>query len=297
MGENDYTEDVFPSAEQDADTANLVPDTLQTRSESYRLAYADTEFLLRDELRHVRLQLELLKPELLQQDSGIRSTIVIFGSTRIPDAKTANARLQKAETESAASPADTELSRKVKIARSILEKTHYYEEARELGRIVTSESQQSERLEMVVVTGGGPGLMEAANRGAHDAKGRSMGLNIVLPREQHPNPYITPELSFQFHYFAVRKMHFLMRARALVAFPGGFGTLDELFETLTLIQTNKIKPVPVLLFGRKYWQRIIDFDALVEEGAIDSRDLELFQYVETAKEAWHAIQTFYLPNT
>jgi uncharacterized protein (TIGR00730 family) len=297
MDENDHTEDIFPSAEEDVGTAKLVPDTIQTRSDSYRLAYTDTEFLLRDELRPVRLQLELLKPELLQQDSAIRSTIVIFGSTRIPDAKTANARLQKAETEAAASPADTELSRKVKIARSILEKTHYYEAARELGRIITSESQQGERLEMVVVTGGGPGLMEAANRGAYDAKGRSMGLNIVLPREQHPNPYITPELSFQFHYFAVRKMHFLMRAKALVAFPGGFGTLDELFETLTLIQTNKIKPVPVLLFGRKYWQRIIDFDALVEEGAIDSRDLELFQYVETAKEAWDAVQTFYLPNT
>ncbi len=292
MDKDDFTEKVFPSAEEDAGAANKVPETPQTRSPSYLLAYTDRDFLLRDELRPVRLQLELLKPELLQQDLGIQSTVVIFGSTRIPDAKTANEHLQKARTEAAASPSDPELSRKVEIARRIVEKTNYYEEARELGRIITSESQQDKRCEVVVVTGGGSGIMEAANRGAQEANGKSMGLNIVLPREQLPNPYITPELSFQFHYFAVRKMHFLMRARALVAFPGGFGTLDELFETLTLIQTNKIKPLPVLLFGKKYWQRIIHFEALVEEGTIDPNDLDLFQYVETAKEAWTAIQTF-----
>lgn len=189
------------------------------------------------------------------------------------------------------------LARKVEIARRILGKAHYYDEARELGRIITSQSQQGGRLEMVVITGGGPGLMEAANRGAHEAGGKSIGLNIVLPMEQRPNSYITPELSFQFHYFAVRKMHFLLRARALVAFPGGFGTLDELFETLTLIQTKKVKPVPVLLFGKEYWQRIINFEALVDEGTIDARDLDLFQYVKTAREAWEIIETHYPGDT
>jgi uncharacterized protein (TIGR00730 family) len=296
MNENEPPVNVFPTAEEDAGAATLATDTLQTRSPSYRLAYADREFLLRDELRPVRLQLELLKPELLQQDYGIHSTIVVFGSTRIPDAGTAARNLQKAEAGAAAAPSDPALSRKVEIARSILGKAHFYDEARELGRIITSESQQGDRLEMVVITGGGPGLMEAANRGAHESGGKSIGLNIVLPMEQCPNTYITPELSFQFHYFAVRKMHFLMRARALVAFPGGFGTLDELFETLTLIQTKKVKPVPVLLFGREYWQRIVDFEALVDEGTIDTRDLDLFQYVETANEAWDIIQAFYSDN-
>lgn len=293
MDEIELPEQVFPSAEEDAGAAKLVADTPQTRSPSYRLAYTDREFLLRDELRPVRLQLELLKPELLQQDYGIHSTIVIFGSTRIPDEETATNRLQKAETEAATNPSNVALSRKVEIANRILSKAHYYDEAQKLGRIITAESQDPDRCELVVITGGGPGLMEAANRGAHEAGGKSIGLNIVLPMEQCPNPYITPELSFQFHYFAVRKMHFLMRAKALVAFPGGFGTLDELFETLTLIQTKKVKPVPVLLFGREYWQRIINFEALVDEGTIDPDDLDLIQYVESAKEAWEIIQEFY----
>lgn len=286
---------VFPTAEDDVGTAKLVPDTAQTRTPAYRLAYADTDFLLRDELRPVRLQLELLKPELLQQENGIHSTIVIFGSTRIPDAETATKRLQKAETEAAARPENSTLLRKVAIARRVLDKARYYDEARELGRMITAESQhgEGEQADLVVITGGGPGIMEGANRGAHDAGGKSIGLNIVLPMEQSPNPYVTPELCFQFHYFAIRKMQFLMRARALVAFPGGFGTLDELFETLTLIQTKKVKPVPILLFGREYWQRIINFEALVEEGTIDPEDLDLFQYVETAQEAWGAIRTFY----
>ena len=291
MKETENPKPVFPSAGDDADAAMLAPKTAQTRSSSYLLAYADNDFLLRDELRPVRLQLEVLKPELLQQDNAIQSTIVIFGSTRIPDEKTARKRLQQAETLANTNPADTQLARKVKIAARILAKAHYYDEARELGRLITAGSQQCE---LVVITGGGPGIMEAANRGAHDANGKSIGLNIVLPMEQSPNPYVTPELSFQFHYFAIRKMHFLMRARALVAFPGGFGTLDELFETLTLIQTKKVKPVPVLLFGREYWERIIDFDALVDEGTIDARDLDLFQYVETAKQAWDVIQAFQL---
>jgi len=297
MTEPEIPEHVFPTAEEDVGAARKTLDTPQTRSHSYRLAYADRAFLLRDELRPVRLQLELLKPELLQQENGIHSTVVIFGSTRIPDAEVAAQHLLNAEAEAAASPSDAALSRKVETARRILGKARYYDEARELGRIITTESQQDDRYEMVVITGGGPGLMEAANRGAHEAGGKSIGLNIVLPREQCPNPYITPELSFQFHYFAVRKMHFLMRARALVAFPGGFGTIDELFETLTLIQTKKVKPVPVLLFGREYWQRIINFEALVDEGTIDPQDLDLFQFVETAQEAWDIIQVFYSRNT
>jgi uncharacterized protein (TIGR00730 family) len=292
MHENGLPNQLFPSAEEDADAAELAPEAPQTLSPSYRLAYTDKDFLLRDELRPVRLQLELLKPELLQQDYGIQSTIVIFGSTRIPDAKKALQRLQKAERRAAACPSDPALSDEVEIARRVLAKARYYDEARELGRIITADTQQAGRRSLVVVTGGGPGLMEAANRGAHDAGGKSMGLNIVLPMEQCPNPYVTPELNFQFHYFAVRKMHFLMRARALVAFPGGFGTLDELFETLTLIQTKKIKPVPVLLFGRKYWQKIINFEALAQEGTIAAEDLKLFEYVETAQEAWSIIQTF-----
>jgi hypothetical protein len=184
------------------------------------------------------------------------------------------------------------LARKVNIAKSILDKSRYYDEARELGRIITEQYQNNEKCELVVITGGGPGIMEAANRGAKDVNGKSIGLNIVLPMEQAPNPYVTPELSFQFHYFAVRKMHFLMRAKALVAFPGGYGTFDELFETLTLIQTKKVKPVPVLLFGKEYWQRIINFEALVDEGTIDQKDLELFQFVDTAKEAWDIINEF-----
>jgi uncharacterized protein (TIGR00730 family) len=293
MMEPEIPKHVFPTAKEDTGAARLVPDTPQTRSQSFRLAYTDRDFLLRDELRPVRLQLELLKPELLQQENRIHSTIVIFGATRIADEKTANERLQAARTLANASPSDAALARKVEIASSVLAKSRYYEEARELGRIITADSQQNGQCELVVITGGGPGIMEAANRGADEAGGKSIGLNIVLPREQCPNPYITPELSFQFHYFAVRKMHFLMRARALVAFPGGFGTLDELFETLTLVQTKKVKPVPVLLFGREYWQRIINFEALVDEGTIDPQDLELFQYVETAQEAWKAIQTFF----
>jgi uncharacterized protein (TIGR00730 family) len=290
--EPEIPEHLFPSAEEDAGAARLAPVTKQTRSHSYRLAYTDQDFLLRDELRPVRLQLELLKPELLQQENGIHSTIVIFGSARIPDSKTATERLRKAEALAMASPSDLVLARKVKIANRILARVQYYNEARELGSVITANSQHDGECELVVITGGGPGIMEAANRGSMDAGGKSVGLNIVLPFEQQPNAYITPELSFQFHYFAVRKMHFLMRARALVAFPGGFGTLDELFETLTLIQTKKIKPLPVLLFGREHWKRIINFEALVDDGLIDQQDLELFQYVETAKQAWDVIRTF-----
>lgn len=292
MAELEIPEKMFLSAEEDADVAKRVSDTAQTRSPSYRLAYTDDDFLLRDELRPVRLQLELLKPELLQQENGINSTIVVFGSARIPDRETATKRLHKAEQRAIKDPDNKEAARDVKIARRILANVKYYDEARELAGIITRNSQQDEKCDHVVITGGGPGIMEAANRGAMDADGKSIGLNIVLPFEQSPNRYITPELTFQFHYFAVRKMHFLMRARALVAFPGGFGTLDELFETLTLIQTKKIRPVPVLLFGREYWKRIINFEAMIEEGTIHADDMKLFKYVETAADAWQSIRSF-----
>ena len=290
MNVPEITNNPFPSAEDDIGSAKLAHDNPQTRSSSYKLAYDDKEFLLRDELRPVRLQLELLKPELLQQEHDIQSTIVIFGSTRIPDSNTAKKRLQRLEEQFNSNPNDALIAQKVRIAKSILAKSHFYNDARELGQLITEDSHRSG---LVVITGGGPGIMEAANRGANDIGGKSIGLNIVLPMEQCPNPYITPELSFQFHYFAIRKMHFLLRAKALVAFPGGLGTLDELFETLTLIQTKKVKPVPVILFGKEYWQRIINFEALVEEGTIDIKDLKLFQYAESAKEAWNIIKDFY----
>ena len=259
----------------------------------YSKTFPDTEFLLRDELRPLRLQLELLKPELIQQEKGIHSTIVMFGSARILEPSASAEHLRQAEQLLADNPASAECSHQVALARRMLANSHYYDEARELASLITVDSQENEQVDLVVITGGGQGIMEAANRGADDVGGQSVGLNIVLPMEQHPNPYITPELSFQFHYFAIRKMHFLMRARVLVAFPGGFGTLDELFETLTLVQTKKVKRVPILLFGKAYWQRIIDFDALVEEGMIAASDLDLFEYVETALEAKQAIEAFY----
>ncbi len=280
----------FPSAGEDAGAAERLPATPQTRSGSHRLAYADGDFLLRDELRSLRLQLEFEKADLIQRDHGVESTVVVFGSTRVPEPRAAAAALEQAEKAAAAAPADAPLAREAAIARRILEKCRYYEEARELARLITATAQADAEETTLVVTGGGPGIMEAANRGAADAGGKSIGLNIVLPREQRPNAYVTPELSFQFNYFALRKMHFLLRARAVVMFPGGFGTLDEFFETLTLMQTGKIKPLPVLLFGKTYWRRIIDFEALVEEGTIDPGDLKLFRFVETAAEAWEIIQ-------
>ncbi|MFP4061674.1 MAG: TIGR00730 family Rossman fold protein [Halochromatium sp.] len=248
---------------------------------------------MRDELRGVRLQLELMKTELVQHDLGICSTVVIFGSTRIPEPTAAKAALAEAEQAAAQAPEDDGRARALAVAQRIAAKARYYDEARRLGQIITTVSQTNGHSEFVVVTGGGPGIMEAANRGAQDVGGKSIGLSIVLPREERPNPYVTPELSFQFHYFAVRKMHFLLRAKALVVFPGGYGTLDELFETLTLIQTKKVEPVPVLLFGREYWQRVINFEEFANEGTIAPADLELFHYVETAEEAWKAIHDFY----
>jgi uncharacterized protein (TIGR00730 family) len=281
-------ESPFPSAKEDAAHVLLDSDTVQTRSSSYRLAYDDFDFMMRDELRPVRLQLELLKPELAQAELGIKSTVVIFGSARIHGNDEAKQALANAEQSWNEHPDELELANKLSIARRILTKSHYYDEARKLGAIITSEAKKR-KYPLLVVTGGGPGIMEAANRGAADVGGKSMGLNIVLPHEQKPNAYITPELCFQFHYFAIRKMHFLMRAIALVAFPGGFGTMDELFEALTLIQTKKVKRIPVILFGQLYWEKIINFDALVEEGAITPCDRELIQYAETAEQAWQLI--------
>jgi len=284
--------ETFPSASDDAQAAELFVTSPQTLSPSYRLAYRDHDFLLRDELRPVRLQLELIKPELIQKEHDITNTIVIFGSTRIPETKVASEQLAAAEDAARKDPTDESLAFKVRIAKRIAAKSRYYEEARKLSSLIAQDTETSPHGSLVVVTGGGPGIMEAANRGAHDVGAKSIGLNIVLPFEQKPNEYVTPELSFQFHYFAIRKMHFLMRAKLLIAFPGGYGTLDELFETLTLIQTKKIKPIPVLLFGREFWERIINFEILVEEGTISPEDLDIFQYVETAEEAWsHIVRT------
>ena len=276
----------FISALDDVQSARLHVDSPHTRSSSYRLAYQDEEFILRDELRPVRLQLELLKPELILQENHFESTVVVFGSARIPDPQTAEARLVSAEAAYRKNKNDDALKQKVNIARRALANSKYYDEARKLGGLISSNTGKDM---LVVITGGGPGIMEAANRGAHEAGIPSIGMNIVLPFEQAPNPYITPELTFQFHYFAVRKMHLLMRAKALVAFPGGYGTLDELFETLTLVQTQKVNAIPILLFGRAFWERVINFNALVEEGTISPKDLDLFQFVETAEDAWNII--------
>ena len=258
-------------------------------STSYILAHKDTEFLQREELRSIRIGLELLKPELIQREQGIRSTIVVFGSARLQEPAAAKHALHMAEEESARAQNDPTHQRKVAIARRQLALSKYYDVAREFGRLVSSTCQIDGRCDYVIVTGGGPGIMEAANRGAADVNAKSIGLNITLPHEQHPNPYITPELSFQFRYFAIRKMHFLIRAKALVAFPGGFGTLDELFETLTLLQTGKTENVMVVLVGREFWDRLINWQWLVENGLIRQQDLQLFHYAETAQEAWDLI--------
>ena len=286
MQPNSHKKRVFPSARQDAKSAKLHRERTQCRSPSYHLAFLDDDLMLRDELRPIRLQLELLKAELVQNEMGIQSTIVIFGGARVPDPETAEADLVTIESKAEKNSTDSDLNWDLHAARRNLNKSRYYEQAR---RLATLASTNSPRDQMVVITGGGPGIMEAANRGAHECGCQSIGLNIVLPFEQMPNSYITPELCFQFHYFAIRKMHFLLRAKGLVAFPGGYGTLDELFETLTLIQTGKIRPIPVLLFGRAFWDKAINFQALLDEGNISAKDLDIFQYVETAQEAWELI--------
>ena len=280
----------YPSSKEDAITKTSHTDTPQTASSSYRLSYTDIDFLTREELRPVRLQLELLKPELLQQEHDIKATVVVFGGSRIPDPETALKQMTNAEKAVATEPNNLQLKQRLSIAERVWKKSRYYNEARKLGSLLSEVCHKESECQLAVITGGGPGIMEAANRGAHDIGAKSIGLNIVLPHEQSPNQYVSPELCFQFHYFSIRKMHFLMRAQALVAFPGGFGTLDELFETLTLIQTKKIRPVPVLLFGREFWEKLINFDYLVEEGVIDPEDIEIFQFVETAEEAAKIIE-------
>ncbi len=266
---NDKRVSIFPPADVDARKVEQLPQTPQTSSPSFRLAFRDADFLERDETRAMRLQLELLKFEMILQEREIKSTVVMFGGARIPHPE---------EKDNAATPMLAELS-------------HFYDEAIRFARLVGEESVRRNHREFVVCTGGGPGVMEAGSRGAHEAGAQTIGMGIVLPREESPNPYVTPELSFNFHYFAIRKMHFLMRARAVAVFPGGFGTLDELFETLTLIQTKRMKPIPVLLFGRKFWERIVNWEALAESGTISPEDLELFHYAETAEEGWKLVKT------
>jgi len=283
---------LFPSAADDRRHAHKKTDITkeQVNSSAYKLAYDDIDFLLRDEMRPVRFLLELSKPELILQEHGVNHAVVMFGSARTCEME--QVLLKKQAVEKALGNKQDDSALFAQLARVEAEIRHamYYEQARKLAKLVSEKSDCSDCPRLHVITGGGPGIMEAANRGAHEAGAETVGLNIVLPHEQNPNPYITPELCFQFHYFAMRKMHFMMRARALVAFPGGFGTLDELFETLTLIQTGKIDPLPVLLFGKDYWQRLIDFDLLVEEGMISREDLSIFQFVDDEERAWEIIR-------
>lgn len=267
---NDHRRSPFRDAEEDRTRADQTPDTPQTRAPAYRLAFSDEDFLCREDLRPVRWQLELLKPEILLEEAGIESTIVLFGGARIPEP----AKKHEARTETLAGLSE------------------FYEEARLFAQKMTQKSMESGGTENVIVTGGGPGVMEAGNRGAEEVGGKSIGLNIVLPFEQAPNAYVTPELCFNFHYFAIRKMHFLMRAKAICVFPGGFGTMDELFEALTLIQTGRMERVPFVLFGRTFWETIINWEALADAGTISEEDLDLFRFVDTADEAIHLIETW-----
>ena len=269
-------------AELHAHTINGNP----LQADAYRMAFADPEFLFRRETRGIRFQLEMLKPDLGQAEAGIESTVVVFGSARFVDPETAQQRLAEAEASGDAA--------RIALAKRDVRNARHYDLARQFSRLVAQYSNgkpEAERL--YICTGGGPGIMEAANRGAHDVGAMNVGLNIALPHEQNGNPYITPSLSFKFHYFALRKMHFMMRAKALVVFPGGFGTLDELFEVLTLVQTRKARPVPIVLCGSSYWSRLLNLDMLVEEGAIAPEDLQLYRVVDTPAQAWDAIQSFY----
>lgn len=261
---------------------------LQAHS-SYTLAFNDNDFLMQDELRHVRLQLEYLKAQTILEQHQIKATIVVFGSARFVSPEQASYQLAHAQQQLAQQPTDADAQQALADAKRQVRNSRYYQEAQRFAGLVTSHSLECPKTAVTIISGGGPGVMEAANRGAYEAGGQSIGLNIVLPHEQQPNPYITPEFCFQFHYFAIRKMHFLQRARALVAFPGGFGTLDELFETLTLLQTGKAAKVPVILFDEQFWRRLINFDLLVEEGLIHPQDLALIQFVDSAEDAWQAI--------
>ncbi|MEA3388158.1 LOG family protein [Sphingobium sp. CCH11-B1] len=283
MTKKEIEERKFRPAREEAVDARKQIDTPQTQSAAYRLAFQDTEFLLREDLRPVRFQLELLKPQLLMDEARIDSTFVFYGSARIPEPDQVQARIAAAQT-----------PEQKRIAENLGRKAVYYEEARKLARIAAQYPVTAEGCRhFVVCSGGGPSIMEAANRGAQDVGQTTIGMNIVLPHEQAPNRFVTPDLSFQFHYFALRKMHFLLRARALAVFPGGFGTFDEMFELLTLIQTGKMKPIPILLYGRDFWTRVVDFEALADEGVIAPTDLNLLTWVETAEEGWAAVQRFY----
>jgi uncharacterized protein (TIGR00730 family) len=266
----------LPHSDEDLERAKAVPDTPQTRAPAYRLAWDDEEFMTRRELRAVRLQLELLKPEMMLAERGIRSTVVLFGGARIPEPG-GDAWAAKNETQK----------------KNLIANAKYYEEARQFARLCSEESAKTYYREYVVVTGGGPGVMEAGNRGAADVGAPSIGLNIVLPHEQAPNEYVTPELCFNFHYFAIRKMHFIMRAKVVAAFPGGFGTMDELFETLTLIQTGRMERVPVILFGKEFWKNAVNIEYLAEQGTISPGDENIIDFVDTAEEAWQIVKDFY----
>jgi len=283
MTKKEIEERKFRPARQEADDARKAIETPQTSSAAYKLAFQDNELLLREDLRPVRFQLELLKPQLLMDEARIESTFVFYGSARIPEPDQVQARIDAATT-----------PEQKKIAENLGNKARYYDEARKLARIAAQYPVNAAGCRhFVVCSGGGPSIMEAANRGAVDVGQTTSGMNIVLPHEQAPNLFVTPELSFQFHYFALRKMHFLLRARALAVFPGGFGTFDEMFELLTLIQTGKMKPIPILLFGKDFWNKVVDFEALADEGVISHNDLNLLTWVETAEDAWAAVQDFY----
>jgi uncharacterized protein (TIGR00730 family) len=274
---------IFPTSKVDAQAAKHVPSSPQTESSAYKLAFQDAEFLLREDLRPVRFQLELLKPELLLDEAKVGSTFVFYGSARIPAPDEADALI-------AAATNDEQQA----VAERLKAKSHYYTVAYDLARLASQSAVDEDGFRhFVICTGGGPAIMEAANRGAFDEGRDTIGLNIVLPHEQLPNRFVTPELSFQFHYFALRKMHFLLRARAVAVFPGGYGTFDEMFELLTLIQTGKVRPLPILLFGRDFWNKVIDFQALVDEGVVSPADLDLIHWCEDAAEAWDFVQRFY----
>jgi uncharacterized protein (TIGR00730 family) len=280
--------------EEDPDSPLRIQQLLS--SASYRQADQDIDFLNRSDVRSVRLQMDFLKPELLLKQHGIEHTIVVFGSTRIVEPTVAGRRVQAYREALEHAPDNQELQKKLAIAERIQAKSHYYDVAHEFGQIVGKSGKGVADCRLLVMTGGGPGIMEAANRGAFDVSAKTAGLNISLPHEQFPNPYITPDLCFRFHYFAMRKMHFLLRAKALVVFPGGYGTLDELFETLTLIQTRTIKPLPIVLVGEEYWRKAFDVDFLIAEGVIDLEDRDLFWYAETAKEIWDDVLNWYHIN-
>lgn len=281
-----------PTAMKQQDTAEANREAI-LESPSYRLAEYDFDFLRRDEIRPVRMHLELLKTETLLRDYHVTSTVVVFGSARIFPQDVAEERLQIAQDAAQRAPKDARAKREVARAESVLAKSRFYEEARRFGRIVSTACEIEGKSDLVIATGGGPGIMEAANRGAFEIGAKSIGLNIDLPHEQEPNPYITPDLCFQFHYFAMRKFHFILRAKALVVFPGGFGTLDELFDTLCLRQTRRMQAIPIILYGRDYWDSIIDFARMADEGVIDDEDLELISYAESPEEAWKIIADFH----